>query len=194
MSEPIAIRNNSNETIPAFGVMRITGANVDNSGQSYLTVEKPNANFETYYLINGPFQISVGKYGVATDQYPCYALYNDGDGAPSYGQSWGAKNAQWKLGINRDGFDILGNPTNGRVLVRQHKVTQLKGKLAADINSGSTASATVWIESGASEYSVTLQDWMIPSGDKILSGTPIIGLLINGVWYLIAGGDCPKPA
>lgn len=188
------IRNDSNETVPSFAVMRVTGASNDAAGQFFLKVDKPSDSFETYYLVNGPFPILAGKYGVASDQYPCYAAYDDGLGTPAYGDSWGAKSGSWQLAPNRDGFDILGNPTAGRVLVRQHKVTSLIGKLAADLNSASSASATVWLGAGgseaASEYSVTLQDWLIPSGQKLASGTAIIGHLINGIWYLSEAGAC----
>lgn len=191
------IRNDSNETIPGFAVMRVTGAAHDAAGQFYLRVDKPDDSFQTYYLVNGPFPIPAGKFGVADDDYPCYAAYDDGSGTPAFGDSWGAKSGSWKLAPNRDGFDVLGNSTAGRVLVRQHKVTQLIGKLAADLSSGSTASATVWLGAGGSEaasgYSATLQDWLIPSGQKLASGTSIIAHLINGVWYLTEAGACTVP-
>ncbi len=188
------LRNDSSETIPGFAVMRITGAGNDAAGQFFLLVNKPSNSFETWYLINGPFPILAGKYGSTCDRYPCYAAYDDGMGTPAYGNSWGAKSGTWKLAPNRDGFDIVGNPTAGRVLVRQHKVTSLIGKLAADLNAASTASATVWLGPGGSEaageYSVSLQDWLIPSGRKIVSGTAIIAHLINGIWYLSEAGTC----
>jgi hypothetical protein len=121
-------------------------------------------------------------------------LYDAGLGSPSYGDYWGAKSATWKLAPNRDGFKIIGNVLDGSVLIRQHKVTQLIGKLGGDLNAGSSVSASVYVGAGGSEagseYSVTLQDWLIASGKKIASDAKIIALLINGVWYLSEAGSC----
>jgi len=186
--------------------MRVTGSDFDDAGQWFLKVEKPNDQFQTWYLVNGPVGIGEDQKAIIVEQFPCYGLYDASESDPTFDQYWGAKDGEWKLFKNRDGFQVLGNPktlfgddsdtpTTKRILVRQHKVTMLIGKLGGSISAGGTQSATVWIGAGGSESSsgstVTLRDWFIPSGKSIASGTKIEGHLINGVWYLSEAGACP---
>lgn len=185
--------NNSSEDIPPFSVMRPTGAAIRDDGQFYITVDKPNANFETWYEISGPFITPAGRYGVTVES-PCWVTYDTG--SPVYGQSWGAKSGQWTLSTGRDGFKVYGtvDASNSRMLVRQREVTLLKGKLDGDLEAGSTSSCVVWVESGACEYSVTIKDWLLASSTKIVDETPVFGMYINGIWWMSEAGACAVPS
>lgn len=190
-------RNDSSEDIPPFAIMDITGTIVDAAGQPFLTVAQPSSTFKHRYAINGPFKVAAGKFNFIREGI-VWAAY-DGSGTPSFGTVWGAKSGQWTLSQNRDGFSVYGasNTSKQRTLVEQFFVTKIIGKLDGDLNSGSSGSAKIWVRAGGaeavSEYSITIQDWLIPSGRKIVDKTKIIALYVNGVWYLSEAGDCSKP-
>ena len=113
-------RNAGTETIPAFGVMRITGVE-NRNGVAVYTVDKPSTTFQRLYLINGPKQVAAEGYGSGTFDVT-YALCSS-SASPAYGESWGAKHSEWLLFQHRPGFFILGGYTGDgaaqRAMVRQ---------------------------------------------------------------------------
>lgn len=113
----IRFRNDSAETIPAWGVIRINGADYANFG--FLKAFKPDTSFQRLYLVNGPRPVAYVSsdkptYGWGSfltsetfrfaDQY---VLYDTGN-TPAYGESWGPQNGTWTLKKYRYGFHILG--------------------------------------------------------------------------------------
>jgi hypothetical protein len=59
----VTVRNDSSETVPPYGIMRITGAETDpNSGAYLAVIDKPNGN-GGYYLFNGAAEIGVSQWG-----------------------------------------------------------------------------------------------------------------------------------
>lgn len=127
-------RNDNAGTIPAFGVMRITGVE-ERHGNALYTVDKPSTTFQRLYMINGPLDVPAGGYGSGTFDV-AYALCSS-SASPAYGESWGAKHDEWKLFEHRPGFFVLGGKTgtgeDQRALVRQQEVTEL---LARTVSSG----------------------------------------------------------
>src|SRR5579859_6305510 len=114
----IAVVNTSNEQIHAFAVMAVTGV----AATGELQVGKPTADGMSGCLINGPEYIpapvgGVQAVGKAIGNQPYFAIYNNADGVPAPGDSWGSVKGQWYLGKSRNGFLIYGLPENGRVLV-----------------------------------------------------------------------------
>jgi hypothetical protein len=185
-------RNASAETIPPFSVMRITGAeNTDQPEHAIrFIVEKPNDDFKTHYLVNGPMAVSEGKDGFATTLAQAdYVAYDDGDGTPNIADiEWGAKQDQWTLAKYRPGFHIAGGTklTAGvnAVVARQRVVVQLKGKPDADIAKGSSGDVTIWMGQGGSEAAVeyVLTCWAL--GAAVTSGNWVVVWLDSGTWYV----------
>jgi hypothetical protein len=187
-------RNASSETIPPFSVMRITGAeNTDQPEHAIrFIVEKPNDDFKTHYLINGPTRVPAGTDGFATTLAQAgYVAYNGSDGVPSISDiEWGAKQNQWTLAKYRPGFHICGGTKTSAgvttVVARQRVVTDLIGKADSTISQGSAA-GTVSIYMGAAnseaatEYDIEAYarfiqidaDWWCSVG------------LRNGAWYAV---------
>jgi hypothetical protein len=193
-------RNASAETIPPFSVMRITGAeNTDQPEHAIrFIVEKPNDDFKTHYLVNGPKAVPEGKDGFGTTLAQAdYVAYDDGDGTPNIADiEWGAKQDQWTLAKYRPGFHIEGGTklTAGvnAVVARQRVVTDMIGKLTGGsaIAKGSTGSVTVWMGAqgaeAASEYVLTCSaEWAAVEPDLWLAIS-----LFNGVWY-VSPLECP---
>ncbi len=97
----LSCKNANVGTIPAFGLVRVTGAN----GDRVLTVDKPNADSQAV-LVNGPADIPAGGNGICTRDSPADVLYDTGDGTPANGDTWGAAAGSWKLRSGKTGFAI----------------------------------------------------------------------------------------
>jgi hypothetical protein len=84
---PIYIRNDTDEIIPSFACLQVTGA-VDTGGQNYITVDKPvdDTGASGKYLFNGIAPIEVGGYGIAYDG-PLVRMLTDGSPVTS-GDMW----------------------------------------------------------------------------------------------------------
>ncbi len=110
----LSVYNTSGEQIPAFGLIRVTGA--DSVG--VLQAAKPNADGQQV-MVNGPVPIPVAAYGSATNDFPNYALYDTGDGTPAVGDTWGAGSGSWKLRKNKAGFRPQAGavPSSGLTIV-----------------------------------------------------------------------------
>lgn len=124
----IPFYNDSGETVPAFGVMRITGYNATNR---YLTISKPNTSFTALYLINTtgrtvPYQSTgSGRFLTGDEHWGArWALYNPAN-TPAVGESWGVIPSTWWLGKNGPGFLILGGADGTKVSVLQHPPGQI---------------------------------------------------------------------
>lgn len=105
-------RNNSGEVVPAFGVVRITGADT----KGIITVAKPNIASDVNTLVNGPVPIGNGNIGLCTAESPADVLYETADGTPALGEAWGSGSGTFKLRKNNTGYMIVGGVTAGRVL------------------------------------------------------------------------------
>lgn len=132
--------NDSGGTIPAYGIMRLTG---DSTNKGWLVVSKPNSDFYALYLVNGPDEVGYradarGSFlmGDTASMWDRKALYNDA-ATPGVGQSWGVKNNSWELHQHGPGFIILGDADGTKVSVMQYiplevLVKRTAGSLAAD--------------------------------------------------------------
>jgi hypothetical protein len=109
--ETIPVLNTTAEIIPGFGLMRRTGVN--NDGQ--ITVAKPNADGQLC-LVNSPFPILPNKVGMSAGYHlRAVIAYDQQDGAPANGETWGATSGSWLARKNNAGFQIDGGAFQGVV-------------------------------------------------------------------------------
>lgn len=152
-------RNDSGEEIPAFGIVKITDAELLEDHRLILLAEKPDGEEGTFY-VNGGTAVGIDRFGrCAVPEGPVWALYDDAE-TPANGDLWGPVNGSWELGSTGSGFTIIGDPTSGRVLVERggpcpdrneiHQITIL-GK-----PTGGTLSITLTVNSVAETDTV---DW-----------------------------------
>ena len=195
----LPFRNDSGETAPAFGVMRITGA-VAVEGQTVITIAKPNTAFANvlvapFVLINAGFDVADGAYGSGTLDLPTFALYDSADGTPNVGEAWGPENGSWKLNRKRIGFLTLGGlTTDNRVgVVRSVVGTVVRiGKLVTALSAGGTATMNLWDASPGPDLEVvdatvySVADWCLGPSESIAAGKKIIVALIQGHHYCVA--------
>jgi len=112
----LAYRNDAGEEIPAFALVRPTGADSDGT----LVVGKPNSDGQLVY-VNGPVPCPTSGYGLCTMDDPVFVLYDDG-GTPAYGETWGAAASSWKLTEGKDGWRVLGGNDTTRTLALADRV------------------------------------------------------------------------
>lgn len=116
---PLAVLNESGETIPGFAVMQVSGWEPNRSGRDYIKVTKPDGAGEVF-LLNSPFPIADDTPGLASDYSFLYALYDDGE-TPAVDEAWGPESGSWKLKKDNGGFFIVGDEkgsgANARVRV-----------------------------------------------------------------------------
>lgn len=147
----VRFRNDYAGTIPAFGVLRVTGATLV-AGVKVLTVDRPDSSFARLYLVNGPTPVAEAEddeehYGWGTFLWHAdWVLYDDAD-TPAFGESWGPQNASFKLKKWRYGFTIWGEHTGedtDKVLASQQWVNHFYGQTDAAINKGSSGTVSVY--------------------------------------------------
>ena len=109
--------NSSGSTIPAFGILKITGADTD----GVLTADDPTADKEWLHCVNYHHDVLNGAEGSCTFDYPTFALYDTGDGTPAVDELWSPDATDFKLHKVGSGtvgnFPILGGVGSGRVLI-----------------------------------------------------------------------------
>lgn len=157
----VQFRNASGESIPAYAVMRVTGAEI-RAGLPIITVAKPSTAFQRLYLVNGPNRVGSASTarGVGTwlDDEPGFVLYESG--TPAYGESWGPKNGQWSLAKWRYGFTIIGGLAGSgagiRVVAKQHEVNVVYGQTNGTHTKGSATTIDLYDGNNAAITSTSI--------------------------------------
>lgn len=138
----MSFRNDSGETIPAYGCMRVINSLLDD-GQLVFTAGKPNSTVQKIYLVNGDEDVIASGFGWGTFLWHAdYVLFNDAN-TPAYGEQWGPESGSWKIAKDKPGFVTWGHniTDEGASLKRAHA-----NQVGTD---GTTEQVQVWIGSGS---------------------------------------------
>lgn len=136
----LAAKNNDAGEMPAFAVAVVASSGTE--GQFVLT--KPTANGE-HAWIAGAVPALAGDGAEVTNDFPAWALYDDGDGTPAVGETWGAGASSWKLRKNNAGFRICGTPDTTLKIVPVERAASSGGGATVITNSsGSDYTSTGW--------------------------------------------------
>lgn len=117
-----SFKNTSGMAVPARGIIQITDALTIGRARVLKAVRPINESADKLlYYINGPTQIANNKTGQATRGLTAtWALFDQADGTPEFGEEWGARNGTFKLRKGEKGFIIVGEPNDDHeVLVVQ---------------------------------------------------------------------------
>lgn len=150
--------NNSGETVPANGILRITGFDPSDPETSKFTVAKPNTFGAQYsHAINDMAPVPAGEIGQCALGAMVPALYDSGDGTPAFGEIWGPRSGGWKLRKNTGGFLVVGvaNQASDLVLVVPQPFTRFRGVTAEAIAQDAVGDVDVYRRSGATSYAST---------------------------------------
>lgn len=182
----VKFRNNSGETVPAYGCMRVTSIETDEGVQRFV-IAKPDTSFNRLYLVNSGSDVASGAPGWGTWLWHAdWVLYDDAS-TPAFGESWGPQNASWEIKKWRYGFTIWGSPTGGTtdlVMASQDWVNQFYGQTDAAINKGS--SGTVSVFDGANADTAINVASVENKYANVLITKKVTCAWQAGVWRLIA--------
>lgn len=189
-------RNDSSETIPAYGCMRVTGAEEDpNTDRKIVVVDKPNSTGGPF-LFNGPREVETNKYGQYQDGPVVDAYYTSGTVAAKL--TWGPL-SDWVIVNN-------GNPAiqlYGEVetdIVRGNsvlgQVTKI-GKADAAVTFDSTGTVSVWRTNGSGTLVDTTEnitgvelDWMHGDENISLGKEVMIQWFPDEALWRFTGSEC----
>jgi len=189
--DPISVYNQSANTIPPFGCMKVTDAKYE-AERKIILVDEPNDDGGPF-LFNGGREIETEKFGYA--QTGPIIIGAIDSGTPEVGETWGpttgfkctylGQPAALVYGKLNDNF-FIGN-TSHRQLLRL-------GKPDSNVTAGGTGTISIWSGSGTAtdttENSTAELDWM-EGGDDISSGKEVLiqWVIDEGQWR-ITGAEC----
>jgi len=174
-TQTIRFRNESGETCPAYGVMRVTGYDTDDE---LITIAKPNSTFQRHVLVNLGEAVANNATGNGTWLDESGKVLTESAAAP--GETWGPKSGQWSLAKDRPGFEIVG-PVTGeeyQAIARQQIVNRVFAKTYGDaIEQGDTVTCKVYfLTAGAlvdSSMTLTVRDVFMNLDEEIEEDTKI---------------------
>jgi hypothetical protein len=166
---PASFRNDSGETIPAYGCMKLTSGDKYSSGPPvpFFVASKPGSTLLTdRFAMNGPRPISSGGFGQCYLSGQVKALYNTG--SPAAGDSYGPTPGEWYLTKDYPPIfrvAVISDSTPLHVYGELHPIELLRGELkdamptSGSVAAGQTATAYFLDEAGdivtAIEFEVT---------------------------------------
>lgn len=176
----IPFRNDSGETVPAYGCMRIMVTATIN-GIEYVTTGKHTTDFKRLSLVNRGVDVANGAYGLGNYLWTLNWVLYDDTNTPAFGEGWGPVPYSWKIAKGYYGFTIGGSATGGstdRVQAQQHVVNDVIGVITATLSQGSTATALVAYLDNAEDFQytgfdLTVRDWQLNASETVLADTKL---------------------
>lgn len=181
----MAFKNVSAESMPAFGVGKITGTTTV-SGLEVLTVDKPDSTLVRHYLVNSEDAVAASALGVGWFDGMARCLYNGG--SASFDQGYGPKSGQWSAEPDWEPFALIGGADGTSAIMRIGPINELIGKLDGTLTQGGAQTMSVWTGDPAADSSMNLtaEDWLLLSGNEIASGKKVWVRWMHGIWYVQA--------
>lgn len=203
----VQVHNVGSNDIPAYGIVYMTDAGSDYiEGKTYLKVDRPDGTYRQTYLVCGPRAIKAGKKGTCYFgiNHPVWALWDSGSSDPAIGDFFIPIPDSFKLTAKGYGFRVVGKSETTparRVLVLQEPPQSIVVTLDGDLESDSTATASVRLFAGGGSYpdssfNVTAYGDFVPSGKKLAasSSNPVKLSLLGGKWVADTSKVCPVTA
>jgi len=161
-SEPIYVKNDSGEEVPAYGLMQITGSE-EIDGRNYITIEQYDETADGELLFNGTSAIPDTEYGVA-QHGPIYLAQGDGTAATA-GDLWGPQDADWEVTDEGTSLVAIGDDDVAEGVV---KLTRVGGSGGFVFKSPSGGIAAM---SGTTPGKATCDLYVVDSNDSLVDTT-----------------------
>lgn len=183
----VAFLNGSQETAPAYGVLRVGGY----QSASTLACYKPDTAFSRFYVINSPSDVAAGSRGTCSlyAPTPIKALY-DPTSTPAYGDSFGAKPGQWYLAKHYPGFIFVGSFDSVAHIgyFQPEPIMTLIGTVNTSLSPGSGGEVSLYMGGTGSDTDSTLDltgaDWFSATGTTFGAGAKVMLQWCNGLWLV----------
>ena len=176
-----SFKNDSSSDLDPFSIVMLTGIEVRNNGQYWLTADQCDSAANFLLATTSYEKVSAGSYGRCTPIGEIItAKYDTADGTPANEENWGPDNGTFKLKKNFGGghYAVIGADSDAEVAVVMNTgVIQRWGK--ADANIAAAASGTVsvyvgtgaptsWTDSGDNVTARNITDQQADSGNDVL--------------------------
>lgn len=194
----ILFRNDSNETVPAYGCMRVIGAEVDPVTDRYVVViAKPNGDGAPF-IFNGPREVATTAYGQGYSEI-VRAAYVSGN-TPAFGQYWGPK-ASWEIEqTGRPAVLVYGDLENGFLFGMSLKGQSVTIKVVPDndVSPGNSVACTIWEGRPPLPTTQVINevwlDWEA-GGEQVSAGKQARAVFepLDGVWRFVSA-ECEGDA
>lgn len=186
----LRFRNDYSGTVPAWGLMRVTGTTTIQR-EFFYTTNRPDATYRWLYIVNGPNDIATGKIGWCTRLFvEGHVLYDTG-ATPAYGERWGPKADSFLLWQHRPGFFIMGGTTGSGATSRVIALQIPPGEVRLQNDSGGAVaaggSATLGIYGGAAGTTDTGLEVTVTNGSSTSWATTKYGWATADAGGLIFG-------
>lgn len=142
----VLYKNTSTYTVPANGVVAITGITRDANGhtqsRNLYTIERATTTLRRGFVVNSYAAVPDGAVGVGrlATHRPAEALR--ASGTPAHGEGWGVQPNTFTLSKGWPGFVADGfNSDHSLAVVRQESIVQLLGKTTASVASASSTTS-----------------------------------------------------
>ncbi len=176
-------KNTSSETVPAYGLMRITTDIIVDAIQNHiLKCTKPDTTFSRRYAVNGPVPIAANGYGLCRVTGLVEVAYDSG--TPDGDEGWGPKPGQWTAAKNYPQCLLVEdnkNSTNRIMLATLQPIDQLLGKATSTVANRASGTINIWQGTMGSEAvisSLTISAFNV--GPALASGDWVQVGWING--------------
>jgi hypothetical protein len=181
-------KNVGSQTVPAFGVMRVTSSTESVTGDKHsviLKCQRPDTTFSRIYAVNGPEDIAVDGFGLC--RLPPFdnveVLYDTAD-SPAFGEGWGPQPSSFKLKKNYpqtaiiigELSDLEGAKT---VLCSWGAIIDFQGKADGTIANAASGTISLWYGDFAGDTTVNLT--IVNDGPDVASGDKMTGAFPNGI-------------
>ena len=154
----IPYKNNSGETIPAYGIIRFDGVVSSVGGRVIISAKKPNTYGSQYtHYLNGPVATLDGKYGSCTGIFP--ALMAVDTETFISGECVGPRNGLWTGEIDTGGFVSLETKEvsgSGVILVTRSPMLSFVGKFTTNVAQGGQEIVESWWDGTSGTTSQTI--------------------------------------
>lgn len=187
----IHFKNDSGETVPAWGVMAVTGIEQYGDRIQYV-IDKPDTTFRRMYLVNSSLDVADAEFGIAQPPGMTRVLYDTG-ATPAALEGWGPKPASWLVWQKYpETLLVAGEHDDEETLIGEwHSIDRFFGEAANAITKGTSNDCTPFKGTAGSESTAGFDDVTARNafGD-IDAGAKVVVFWFNGQPY-VTQAECP---
>jgi hypothetical protein len=150
----IPIVNDSGEEMPAFGIGYVVA--VEREEPFAVRVDKIGSEFKREFLINNGLPLPAGELGFAQRGVYQHVLYDESQGSPDPGDSFGPKANSWKVHRNYPEVaicQVVANAGDAVMLARIKDLDRIHFQIEDDIAKNASGTGKIMQRESGGSYS-----------------------------------------